>query len=475
MPACAEDLAFAPLSTLANLIRKKKISPVELVDGILARIEQFNPRLNCYLTVLAREARQEAALAARAISKGKYLGPLHGIPVAIKDNIWTRGVRTTAGSKVLADFVPQEDAALVARLRRAGAVILGKTNLHEFAYGVTSANLHFGAVRNPWDLERIPGGSSGGSAAALAAGLCCAAIGTDTGGSIRIPAACCGVVGLKPTFGRVSCYGVIPLARSLDHAGPIARTVADAAILLQAMAGIDPRDPVSVDAPVPDFSRELGKPLGKMRLGWPRDFFFDRVDEQVRRAVEAARAVFEELGAKFEEVALPSAAGSLRPATQIALAEAAQYHRSAGFFPARAGDYSDEVRARLESGSKISAIEYLEALELRKLLRQEFDAAFGKVSAIVAPTIPLAAPRIGEETVQTGGEQEDVRNAMLRFNRPSNLTGLPAISVPCGFTTGGLPIGLQIIGRTLDEARVLRLAAAFEGRTDWHTRRPALA
>ena len=475
MPFSAEDLAFAPLSTLAELIRKKKISPVELVEGFFARIERFNPRLNCYLTILAVEAREQAAIAARAISRGKYLGPLHGIPVAIKDNIWTRGVRTTAGSKVLADFVPQEDAAIVARLRRAGAIILGKTNLHEFAYGVTSANIHFGPVRNPWDLERIPGGSSGGSAAALAAGLCCAAIGTDTGGSIRIPAACCGLVGLKPSFGRVSCYGVIPLARSLDHAGPLARTAGDAAILLQVMAGFDPRDPVSVDAPVPDFPREAGKPLGKMRLGWPRDFFFERIDEQVRRAMEAARKVIEDLGARFEEVALPSMADSLRPATQIALAEAAQYHRSAGFFPARSGDYSEEVRARLESGSRISAYEYLEALELRKRVRQEFDSAFERVAAILAPTIPVGAPRIGEETVQTGGKPEDVRNAMLRFNRPSNLTGLPAISIPCGFTSGGLPIGLQIIGRALDEAQVLRLASAFEGRTDWHTRRPALA
>lgn len=448
---------------------------MDLVEAILARIERLNPQLNCYITVLASGARAEAARAARSIAGGNWLGPLHGIPIAIKDNIWTRGVRTTAGSKILADFVPEKDAGLVARLRGVGAIIIGKTNLHEFAYGVTSNNAHYGSVRNPWDLERIPGGSSGGSAAALAAGLCCAAIGTDTGGSIRIPAACCGVTGLKPTFGRVSCHGVVPLARSLDHAGPIARTAADAALVLQAIAGYDPRDPVSRDVPVPDFAGELRTPWRKVRLGWPRDFFFDRLDEEVRHALEAARGVFERFGARFEEVALPSVADSLLPATNIALAEAAQYHRAAGFFPARAADYSEQVRARLETGSRVTASDYLDALDVRKRVQQEFAAAFQRVAAILAPTLPVAPPRIGEETVLAGGEPEDVRSAMLRFNRPSNLTGLPAISVPCGFTSGGLPIGLQIIGRSFDEANVLRLAAAFERRTEWHTRRPALA
>jgi len=448
---------------------------VELVEAVLARIARLNPRLHCYITVLAGEARTEAARAARSIARGRWLGPLHGIPVAIKDNIWTRGVHTTAGSKILVDFVPQEDAALVARLRSAGAIVMGKTNLHEFAYGVTSNNAHYGAVRNPWDLERIPGGSSGGSAAALAAGLCSAAIGTDTGGSIRIPSACCGVTGLKPTFGRVSCYGVVPLARSLDHAGPIARTAGDAAIILESIAGFDPRDPVSQDAPVVSFARELRGPLRKMRIGWPRDFFFDHIDDEVRRAVEAARAMFEGLGAKFEEVALPGVADSLRPATHIALAEAFQYHRAAGFYPARAADYGEDVRARLETGSRVFASDYLDALEARKRVQEELASAFKRVTAILAPTLPVAAPRIGKEMVLAGGETEDVRSAMLRFNRPGNFTGLPAISIPCGFTSDGLPIGVQIIGPAWGEARVLHLAAAYQQRTDWHTRRPPLA
>ena len=447
---------------------------MELVEEILARIERLNPRLNCYLTVLAGDAREQAARAARSIARGSWQGPLHGIPIAVKDNIWTRGIRTTAGSKILADFVPQEDAGLVARLRRAGAILIGKTNLHEFAYGVTSVNPHYGPVRNPWDLERIPGGSSGGSAAALAAGLCCAAIGTDTGGSIRIPSALCGVLGLKPAFGRVSCHGVVPLSRTLDPAGPLARTAGDAAILLQALAGFDPRDPASRDEPVPDFSRELRKPLRRVRLGWPRELFFDRVDDEVRRAVEAARKVFEELGVEFREVSLPSLPGAHHSAVQISLAEATQYHRAEGFFPVRAADYGEDVRARLETGSHVTASDYLDALEVRKRVQQEFAAAFQDVAAIFAPAVPVAAPRIGDESVLVGGAPEDVRNALVRLNRPGNFTGLPAMSVPCGFTSKGLPIGVQIIGRPFDEARLLQFAAAYQGRTDWHARRPPL-
>ena len=447
---------------------------MELVQTFLSRIERLNPRLNCFITVLQDQARKEAASADRALARGDWRGPLHGIPVAIKDNIWTREVRTTAGSKILADFIPQEDAAVVAALRRAGAVILGKTNLHEFAYGVTCANAHFGAVHNPWDITRIPGGSSGGSAAALAAGLCVAAMGTDTGGSIRIPAAMCGVVGLKPTFGRVSCYGVIPLARSLDHAGPLARSAADAAILLKVLAGYDPRDHGSARNPVENFVSAVRRPLRRVRIGWPRDLFFERVGDDIRGAVEAARRVFEGLGAQVIEVRLPHVGESLRPATEIALAEAAQYHRAAGFFPACAAEYSQEVRARLETGSKIAASDYLDALEARTALQQEFNAALKNVTAIFAPTVPVGAPKIGEESIVIDGEAEDVRTALVRLNRPSNLTGLPAISLPCGFTAEGMPIGLQIIGRAFDEAHLLQLGAAYQQRTDWHTRRPPL-
>jgi aspartyl-tRNA(Asn)/glutamyl-tRNA(Gln) amidotransferase subunit A len=475
LPSSAEDLAFASIELLAKLIRRRKISPVDLIDATLARIARLSPRLNCYITVLAGEARAEAARAARNISRGNWLGPLHGIPITIKDNIWTRGVRTTVGSKILSDFVPEEDATLIARLRSAGAIILGKTNLHEFAYGITSNNPHFGPVRNPWDLNRIPGGSSGGSAAAVAAGLCSAAIGTDTGGSIRIPSACCGVVGLKPAFGRVSCYGVVPLARSLDHAGPITRTAEDAAILLHAISGFDPRDETSAREAVQHFARALRRLPRRVRIGWPRDFFFDRVDDEVLRAVRVAREVFEKLGAEFRDVSLPSLPGAHHPAVQISLAEATQYHRSAGYFPARAAEYGEDVRARLETGNHVTASDYLDAFEVRKRVQREFAAAFEETAAIFAPTLPVVAPPIGDDSVLVGSESEDVRNALVRLNRPGNLTGLPAISIPCGFTSKGLPIGVQMIGPAFGEVCVLQLAAAYQRRTNWHTRRPPLA
>jgi aspartyl-tRNA(Asn)/glutamyl-tRNA(Gln) amidotransferase subunit A len=448
---------------------------VEVVDAVLSRIARLNPSLNCYLTVLGDQARRQAARAAREIAGGNYRGPLHGIPISLKDNIWTAGVRTTAGSKILAEFVPAEDAEVTTRLAHAGAILLGKTNLHEFAYGVTTNNPHYGPARNPYDLARIPGGSSGGSAAAIAAGMCCASIGTDTGGSIRIPAALCGIVGLKPTRGRVSCHGVVPLARSLDHVGPLARTVRDAAILLGVMAGFDPRDPASVAAPVPDYVREMKRPLKRARVGWPRDFFFERVEPPVLRAIEAARDVLESLGARFVEVSLPHVAASLVPTTRIALVEATQYHRAAGYFPARAAEYGEDVRSRLETGSRITAADYLDALDVRSLMLADFEDAFKHVDAILAPAAPVEAPRIGEETISVAGESEDVRNALVRLNRPGNLTGLPAVSIPCGTGELGLPIGLQLIGRPWDEAGILGLALAYERATAGQRRRPALA
>jgi aspartyl-tRNA(Asn)/glutamyl-tRNA(Gln) amidotransferase subunit A len=451
------------------------LSPVELVDAVLARIERLNPALNAFLTVLGETARHDALRAERAIARGKYRGPLHGIPISLKDNICTAGVRTTAGSKILAGFVPGENAEVAARLAHSGAILLGKTNLHEFAYGVTTNNPHYGPAHNPWDLECIPGGSSGGSAAAIAAGMCCASIGTDTGGSIRIPAALCGIVGLKPTRGRVSCQGVIPLARSLDHVGPLARTVTDAAILLGVIAGFDPRDPFSLAAPVPDYVREIERPLKRARIGWPRDFFFERVEPAVLRAIQAAREVLETLGARFVEVSLPHIAASLVPTTRIALVEATQYHRAAGYYPARAAEYGEDVRSRLETGNGITAADYLDALDVRSLMLADFAQAFEHVDAILAPAVPVEAPRIGEETVTVAGESEDVRTALVRLNRPGNLTGLPAVSIPCGTGELGLPVGFQLIGRPWDEAGILRLALAYERAAAWPPRRPAFA
>jgi aspartyl-tRNA(Asn)/glutamyl-tRNA(Gln) amidotransferase subunit A len=470
----SSQLAFATIHELAPLLARKKISPVELTRAMLERIEQLNPRLNAYLTVTDDLAHAQACRAEQELLRGRCRGPLHGIPLALKDNIWTRGVRTTAGSMFLADFVPTEDATLVRRLFRAGAILLGKTNLHEFAYGVTTNNAHFGPTHNPWNLARIPGGSSGGSGAALAAGLCFASVGSDTGGSIRIPAALCGVVGLKPTFGRVSCHGVVPLARSFDVAGPLARSVADAALLLSAIAGADPLDPATVRHRVPDYAASLRARKVRFRLGWPRQYFWEKLDPEVRAIAEKAARSYETLGAVIEEVSLPHINNSIEPSTQIALAEARAFHEGQGWYPARAADYSEEVRKRLEMGADVRATDYLHALEKRKIVRADFEAAFARVDAILAPTTPFAPPEIGQKTVRIETEEEPIRGALVRMNRPANFTGLPAISVPCGFTRAGLPVGLQLIGRAFDEAGLLRIAHLYDQSHDWRDRHPAV-
>jgi len=470
MPLHSEsELVFLSIERTARLLRKKEISPVELVEMALSRIERLNPRINAFITVVADRARKQARLAEKKIREGRTPNPLCGIPVSIKDNFWTRGVRTTGGSKILSEFVPEKDSDVVGKLVHAGAIVLGKTNMHEFAYGITNENPHYGPARNPWNLERFAGGSSGGSAAAMAAGIGYGATGTDTGGSIRIPSALCGTVGLKPTFGLVSVDGVIPLAKTLDHAGPIARSVIDAYILLQTIAGEFPRGTTRLD-----FRKLQKNHPRKFRLGWPKEYFFERIDREVQQAVESAAKCFKSLGATIKEASLPGLDRSVDPSTNIALAEATQYHQSQGYFPQRADDYSDDVRHRLELGREIRAVDYLYALHVKRSITEEFDSAFEKVDAIIAPTLPIAAPRIGEKEIEIGSEKETVRSALVRLNRPANLTGHPALSIPCGFTRSGLPIGLQLIGPKWSEARLLSIALAFEDATDWHTRHPPL-
>lgn len=471
MPARSEsELAFLSIEQAARLLRKKELSPTELVAAALARLERFNPAVNAFITVTADRARRQARLAEKQFRQGRVSSLLCGIPVSLKDNFSTRGVRTTAGSTILSDFVPEKDSDVAEKLARAGAVLLGKTNMHEFAYGITNENPHYSPARNPWDLDRVTGGSSGGSAAALALGVGFAATGTDTGGSIRIPAALCGVVGLKPTFGLVSVEGVIPLAKTLDHAGPMARSVSDVCIVLQAVAGEFPRGAVR-----PDFRRLRKNRPRKFRLGWPTQYFFYRISSEVRDAIEAAASCLESLGATLQDVSLPGLDRSVEPSTNIALAEATQYHESRGYFPAQAAQYGEDVRRRLELGREVRAVDYLNALEVKRALTQEFDSVFEKVDAILAPTLPIAAPGIGEKKVVIEGEKETVRSALIRLNRPANLTGHPAISIPCGFTASGLPIGLQMIGPNWSEARLLAIALAYEDATDWHKRRPPLA
>jgi aspartyl-tRNA(Asn)/glutamyl-tRNA(Gln) amidotransferase subunit A len=468
----SKQLAFLSINQLAPLLERKKVSPSEVVNDVLDRLQDLNGRLNAYVCVNPEEVRKNAQKAEHEIVHGRYRGPLHGIPIALKDNILTAGIPTTAGSKILKDFVPTEDASVVRRLRSAGAILMGKTNLSEFAYGATTNNVHFGATLNPWDTQRTPGGSSGGSAAAVAACMASASLGTDTGGSIRIPSALCGVVGLKPTFGRVSRYGVVPLAASFDHVGPIARRVADIAIILRIIAGYDALDEASIRKPVPDYLQSLTKRLGHPRLGLPKQYYFEDLDEEVRTAIETAGECFQKLGALLQEISIPHVAESAEPSTQAAFAEATSYHQLAGYFPALAAAYGQDVRERLEKGAKVLAVDYLKAFEIRRLLRNDFKEAFASVDAVLVPTVPIPAPRTHEKFVEINSHREPVRSALIRLNRPQNVTGLPAITVPCGFTRTGLPIGIQIIGRAFDETTVLRLAHAYEEATQWHYLRP---
>ncbi|MGB0035534.1 MAG: amidase [Candidatus Acidiferrales bacterium] len=469
------ELAYLWIEQAAGLLRRRKISPVELVEAALARIERWNPTLNAFLTIVADRARRQARLAERELlgklrgQRGNSISPLYGIPISLKDNFYTRGIRTTAGAKILANFVPDRDSDVAGRLARAGAILLGKTNMHEFAYGITNENPHYGPVRNPWARERMTGGSSGGSAAAVATGMCVASTGTDTGGSIRIPSSLCGIVGLKPTFGLVSVEGVVPLAESLDHAGPLARSVVDVCILVEAIAGGYPRG-----AARPDHRKLRKNRPRRFRLGWPKQYFFEGVDEQVRKAIDKAARCFESLGARLEEVSLPRLSDSVEPSTQIALAEATHYHESRGYFPARAGEYGEDVRKRLETGRDVRAVDYLRALAMQREVKKDFDHIFERVDAIIAPTLPIAAPRLGENEISIAGQKETVRSALVRMNRPANFTGHPAISVPCGFTREGLPIGMQLIGPHFGEVRLLSIALGYEEVTEWHKRHPIL-
>ena len=459
------DLAFASIAELAPRLAAKELSPVEVTEATLGRLEQLEPRINAFITVTAESARHAARAAEAAIRAGHYLGPLHGIPVAIKDLYATRGVATTFGSPLYADWVPDFDAAAVEQLQRAGAVLLGKTNLHELAYGSTSANAHYGAVHNPWRLDHHPGGSSGGSSAAVAAGVAYGAMGSDTGASIRQPAACTGIVGIKPTFGRLSKFGALPLAWSQDHAGPLTRTVRDAALMLQVLAGHDPRDPSSVKAPVPDFAAGIERGIAGRRIGVARAFFFEDCAADVIAAVEAALGVLEELGAVVEEMALPDMDAAYTIGTVTIAVEGAAVH--AADLRERPELFSEELRAAFELGSFYSGVDYVQAQRLRRQLMNATEHAMAGFDAVVMPTSPVAATPI------LGSPPE---HAMLRPRNtmPFNVLGLPAISVPCGFTRDGLPVGLQIVGKAFDEAGILGIAHAYEQATDWHRRRPPL-
>jgi aspartyl-tRNA(Asn)/glutamyl-tRNA(Gln) amidotransferase subunit A len=440
-------------------LRSHRLSSLELTNAAIARIERSATRLNAFITVTAERAREQAWQADGELEAGRDRGALHGIPIAVKDLFLTRGVRTTAGSKVYENFIPDRDAAVVEKLEAAGAVMLGKLNMHELAYGITSANPHFGAVRNPWDVAHSPGGSSGGSGAAVAAGLAYAAMGTDTGGSIRIPASFCGTVGLKPTYGRVSRYGVLPLGYSLDHVGPLTRSARDAAIVLNAIAGHDRRDETSSRRPVVDYVPDDGCSIRGMRVGLPENFYFERLDGDVESSVRGAVARAESLGAVVKSVRVPDVPALNVVARVILLAEASAMMESS---KEPRQSFGTDVLALLDQGRLVPATDYVNAQRLRRKIRGEFEKLWADVDCLFLPATPITAPEIGARTVRLGGSDEDVRLAATRLVRGINALGYPALSMPCGLSATGLPIGLQIVGPAFGEALILRIGAALE-------------
>lgn len=467
------ELLDLSLAELASRIKRREVSPVEAVDATLARIEAVDPKLSAYITVFGEQARDVAKAAETMIAAGHDLGPLHGVPIALKDNVATKGQRTTAGSRILANWHPDADATVTSRLRRAGAIFTGKLNMHEFAWGGTSDNPHYGAVRNPWNPSRFPAGSSGGSGAAVAARMCFGAIGTDTGGSIRLPSAINGIVGIRPTYGRVSNHGIVPLAWSMDTAGPMARTVEDCALMFGAIAGHDAADPASARVPTADYTVRLGDGVQGLRIGIVPGYFFHHLQPPVHAAVTAALKTLEQAGADVVEVDIRNIHGNISAQLTIESAEPSTYHQR--WLRERPEDYGADVRTLLEVGEMLLATHYLQAQRYRSLLRSEFLDAFRRVDVFLCPTLPFTATPVGAmEVVIENGEPEDMLSAIMQYTGVPSLTGLPALAVPCGFDPDGLPVGMQLIGRPFDEATLFRIGAAYQALTDFHTRAPAI-
>ena len=468
-----EDLGFTTISETAQLIETGQLSPIDLTQAHLDLIEATDPELNSFITVLADRALDQAASAEEEISSGNYRGALHGIPIGLKDLYYTRGIPTTVGSRILRDVVPDYDAAVVEKFDDAGAVLLGKLQMHEFALGATSVNPHHGPAHNPWDVSRITGGSSGGSGSAVASGQCMAALGSDTGGSIRIPAGLCGIVGMKPTYGLISRHGVHPLSWSLDTVGPMTRSARDAAIVMNALAGHDSRDPSSANAAEQDFTRGIEDGISGLRIGIPEDFFYDVIDSEVSAAIGQAASVLAELGAVVESCSIPALNHCLGISSAILVTEAAETLFT--HIRDRPEDIGADVRGRLFLGAMTPAIDYIKAQRARAAYNEKLADAMETYDLLLAPTAAIGAPRIDQEFVDVGGQQENALSLMSRLTRAFNLTGQPTVSVPCGFTSDGMPIGMQLAGRMWEDAVVLRAAHAYESATDWHTRRPPIS
>lgn len=462
------ELTTLSLRDVAAKIKARDVSPVEVTQACLDRAAATEPKLSAFSRLMGESAMAEARAAEAEIAAGNWKGELHGIPVGIKELYDVTGVPTTSSSKVRENWVASSDCASVAQLRAAGAVILGKTHTHEFAYGISTPT-----TRNPWDTDRMPGGSSGGSGSTVAAGSTYMSMGSDTGGSIRIPAAVCGTVGLKPTFGRCSRAGVTSLSWSLDHVGPLARTVADTAVCLNALAGYDPRDPGSVDIATEDYTAALGKDVKGLRIGVPTNYYFAPIDPEVEAAVRAAIDLLAGEGAVVSEVEIPYADQIMAVEFALCMPEASEYHRA--MLRASPELYTEDVRTFLEAGELVPATRYVQALRVRQMMQRAWAKMFDDIDLLVAPAVPSPATRVGQETIDWGGgAEEPVTPAFVRLSAPANVTGLPSIATPCGFTAGGLPVAFQAIARPFAEATAIRLCDAYQRMTDWGTRRPDL-
>lgn len=469
MASVRNDLCDQPLVDIAGRIRRRDMSSTEVTESVLSRIEALDNRLNAFITVTAEHARRQASEADREIRNGGYRGPLHGMPISVKDLFATTGIRTTGGSRILRDWIPDVDATVVSRLRQAGAILVGKTNMYEFAYGAVHPDV--GPAKNPWDPTRSTGGSSSGSAAAVAAGMGFASVGSDTGGSIRIPAAFCGIVGLKPTYGRVSRYGAIPLSWSCDHMGPMTRTVADCAAMLQGIAGFDPLDSTSSELPVGDYLANLESDAAGLRIGIAESYLYGAIVPSALPFIKSGIKHFEQMGASIRMIEPPSPSEIVPLLLTIMSAEAAAYHLPS--LRDKPEEYSEAVRERLELGALTPATTYIQAQRLRKQVVEQMSNAMSSVDILLMPTSPMTAPYIQGDLSTSGDADPDMLAARINYTGPFDLTGFPAITVPCGFTPSGLPVGLQLVAKPYQERLLLSAARAYERTTNWHQRLPS--
>lgn len=463
-----EELITYDIQKVSQLIKEKKISPVELAKQLLERIEKIDPLINSFITVDPADVIEQAEIAEKEIDAGAYRGPLHGIPLGLKDLIYTKNIKTTMGSEIYQDFLPEYNATVVDKLKEAGAIIIGKLNTHQFAYGPTGDRSFSGPVRNPYNIERMTGGSSSGSAAAVAACLCYGSLGTDTGGSIRVPASFCGVVGMKPTSGLISKQGVYPLSWTLDHIGPLTRTVMDNAILLNALAGHDPSDPASISRPKEDFSRNIGKGIKGIKIGLPTKFYFEDMNEDVRTVIDKTLKILRNMGASTFPVELPNIEKFSEAHKVILRSEAYTVHeQNLNNYPNK---WDDEVKERLYTALETKGYEYAQALQVRELAKAEFNQVLDDVDVIITPTLPILPPKIDERHVNIEKYVgQHIRWSIIKLTAPTNLNGFPSLSIPCGFSSDGMPVGIQLIGKEFDEAALYKIGHALEAELSINT------